>query len=54
MSKKRKLELSLERKNNTSNTDVAPCIQVGWIGWMDGSLGLVEYRAPYGANKCQV
>ena len=23
----------------------------GWIGWMDGSLGLVEYRAPYGANN---
>ena len=24
-----------------------------WIvlDWMDGSLGLVEYRAPYGANK---
>ena len=24
-----------------------------WIGldWMDGSLGLVEYRAPYGANN---
>ena len=21
------------------------------MGWMDGSLGLVEYRAPYGANK---
>ena len=21
-----------------------------WIG-LDGSLGLVEYRAPYGANK---
>ena len=27
---------------------------MGWIGigiGMDGSLGLVEYRAPYGANK---
>ena len=27
---------------------------MGWMGldgWMDGSLGLVEYRAPYGANK---
>ena len=23
---------------------------MGWDG-MDGSLGLVEYRAPYGANK---
>ena len=21
------------------------------LGWMDGSLELVEYRAPYGANK---
>ena len=21
------------------------------MDWMDGSLGLVEYRAPYGANK---
>ena len=28
-----------------------------WMGWMDGSLGLVEYRAPYGANNdpcCQI
>ena len=26
---------------------------MGWdgMGWMDGSLGLVEYRAPYGANN---
>ena len=25
---------------------------MGWMdGWMDGSLGLVKYRAPYGANK---
>ena len=21
------------------------------MDWMDGSLGLVEYRAPYGANN---
>jgi len=24
---------------------------MGWMDGLDGSLGLVEYRAPYGANK---
>ena len=35
----------LEHTNSTGG--------MGWVGlgWMDGSLGLVEYRAPYGANN---
>ena len=26
---------------------------MGWMDGLDGSLGLVEYRAPYGANNAQ-
>ena len=27
---------------------------MGWIGWIDGSPGVLRYRAPYGANNVNI
>ena len=37
---------------NTQTLQVDGLDGMGWMDGLDGSLGLVEYRAPYGANKC--